>query len=109
MFFDQCKNYYELGQDYLIYARGFSGAELLSQATQVSESIFQVDIEEELIQEELLQLIEESFEAEICRHRLLNEATEDLEALGAPSFTVVEPSVWGQIKALSCDGKLQTQ
>ena len=34
------------------------------------------------------------------RTRPLGAATEDLEALGAPSFTLVEPTLWGQIKAL---------
>lgn len=34
------------------------------------------------------------------RTKPLGEATEDLEALGEPSFTLIKPTLWGQIKTL---------
>ena len=103
-----CKSVYELGEDYLIYAR--RQGPLLRPSFfsdfSVEEEILQLDIEEEFFQldikEEFLQLIEgASFHPDICsRGGRLSRATEDLEVLGEPSFTLVKPTVWGQIKAL---------
>ena len=71
------------------------------------EEVYEIELEEEAldIKEEYLQLLKgKSHTPRICsRGGRLSSATEDLEALGEPSFTLVKPTGWGQIKALFGD------
>ncbi len=81
-----CEYRFELGKDYLVY--GYLG--WINFSDEEEEAFVDLDLADG-----------EFLQTSICRRtRLLAEAPEDLEALGRSSFTLVKPTVWGQIKAM---------